>query len=181
MPATLIGPTGVPALEVLTLPLHPSEPVPPLAVQAVAFVVLQLSCVLPPVWKLVGLAERALMFAGGVPAPTSSAPDDGEPVPPGPEHCSVYVYVPGLLTGPMDMPLLEVGMAPDQPSAPLPPLAVQEVAWSLVQEMLVDCPTVRLLGDTTSEVTVAAGVGTVTVTVVDEGPDDPPGPVQDKV
>lgn len=81
----------------------------------------------------------------------------------------------------MASPLLEVGIAPAQPSPLAPPVAVQLLAFDEFQEMTVDWPTEMLLGVRSSVDTVAGGVGTTTVTVVVEGPEVPPGPEQLKV
>jgi len=45
VPAVLIGPTAVPPLDTGFEPFQPSVPVPPLAVQEVAALVVQLNCV----------------------------------------------------------------------------------------------------------------------------------------
>jgi hypothetical protein len=82
----------VPELEVPTVPLQPSVPEPPLAVQAVALVVDQDSVVPWPVCKDVAAALNELMDA---PAPgglvTLTVVELGLPVPPGPVQVKVYV------------------------------------------------------------------------------------------
>jgi hypothetical protein len=65
-PVATIGPTDWPELEVLTVPLQPSVPVPPLAEQAVALVVVQTSIVDPDVCTELGDALKLVMDAGVV-------------------------------------------------------------------------------------------------------------------
>ena len=89
MPALAIGPTTVPPLEAATAPPHPSLPAPLLAVQLVAFDVVQLSVVDWPAVMVVGNPLNVSIVAGGVTAPTATVTLAGEPTPPGPEQTSV--------------------------------------------------------------------------------------------
>jgi hypothetical protein len=58
-----MGPIDVPPLDVGSAPVHPSEPVPPPAVQAVASVVAQDSEVDCPTTMVVGFAARFVTAA----------------------------------------------------------------------------------------------------------------------
>jgi hypothetical protein len=71
-----------------------------------------------------------------------------------------------------------VDCAPDHPSEPVPPDAVQDVALAVVQLNTIDCPAVMVVGVALNEATVAAGVGATTVTTTDDGWLIPPVPVQ---
>jgi len=64
-------------------------------------------------------------------------------------------------------------------SAPLPPLAVQEVALIAAQVSIVDCPAWIVVGTATKVVIVGNGAALpdVTVTVTELGALLPPGPV----
>ena len=86
MPATPNGPITEPALEVAADPPHPSLPVPPLAVQLVAFDVDQVNVVEPPTVIELGVALKAVTVAGGVGAVTVIESDCTELDPPGPVH-----------------------------------------------------------------------------------------------
>jgi hypothetical protein len=88
------------------------------------------------------------------------------------------VKVPAVAIGPTVRATFAVDCAPDQPSEPDPPDAVQDVALAEVQLNTVDCPAVIVEGVADSEVTVAAGVGATTVTTTDDGWLTPPVPVQ---
>lgn len=90
MPAVLKGPTAVPVLDVPTVPLQPSDPEPPLAVQEVAFVVDHDKVVPCPVVRLVEAALKAPIEAaepGGL--MTLRVVELGAPVPPGPVQSKV--------------------------------------------------------------------------------------------
>jgi hypothetical protein len=89
--------------------------------------------------------------------------------------------VPAVLIGPTVVPLLDTGFEPFQPSAPVPPLAVQELAALVVQLSCVDWPTVNALGVAANEVMFAAGGALVTVTTAELVGLLPPGPVQVRV
>jgi len=132
----------VPLLAVGSLPLQPSAPAsPPLAVHAVAFVVDQERVVPWPVVKELLAAVNELIDAaapGGL--VTLSVTELGAPVPPGPLQVKVYVYEPAVLIVPVLVPVLEVPTCPFQPSDPVPPVAVQEVALLLVQASDAACP-----------------------------------------
>jgi hypothetical protein len=54
--------------------------------------------------------------------------------------------VPAVDSGPVDVPVLDVPLAPAQPSDPVPPLPVQEVAALVVHDNEADCPAVNALG-----------------------------------
>src|SRR5262245_45879261 len=130
----------IPAFDVAVAPPHPSLPVPPLAVQDVASDVDQLSVVEPPAVSQLGLALKLTTVAGCGGAETVTVTDCTALAPPGPVHESEYVYVPGLANGPMVVPLLESPWLPGQPSDPVPPDPVQDVASRLDHAKLVDCP-----------------------------------------
>jgi hypothetical protein len=57
-------------------------------------------------------------------------------------------------------------------------LAVQPVAFVVLQFRVVDWPAWMLLGDAENVPTAAGGVAAPTVTDVEVGPLEPPGPVQ---
>lgn len=181
-----IGGGWATAIEVAALPLPPgpvqasanvvgpdragddSEPAlarlplqPPDAVQVVALVLLQVSCVAPPLMRLAGLAVSVTVGAGVVTVTVA------EPVvvPPGPEQASENVVLP-LRTALWALPL--VALEPLQP-----PVALQVVALALLQVSWVVPPLSRLVG---LAVSVTVGAGVVTVTVV-EPVVLPPGPV----
>jgi hypothetical protein len=79
----------VPELEVATVPLQPSEPVPPLAVHAVAFEVDQAADSVSPTSAVVGVTVNALIVGGSGAAVTLRVTDTGLPVPPGPVQVNV--------------------------------------------------------------------------------------------
>jgi hypothetical protein len=90
VPATVTGPTGVPVLEVATVPLQPGVLEPPLAVHEVAFEVVQRAnsiCPTCPVCATcplpTGMANELMVGGGGV-AVTLTVTDTGALVPPGP-------------------------------------------------------------------------------------------------
>lgn len=80
---------GVPALDVGTVPVQASEPVPPLAVQEVALVVDQEKLVLLPTNTLSGDAAKVLTAAGLAAGLTTSVVLAGPLAPPGPLQFSV--------------------------------------------------------------------------------------------
>jgi len=84
-----------------------------------------------------------------------------------------------VLIGPTVIPVLAVATDPVQLSAPLPPLAVHDVALLLDQASEVDWPTTRLVGEALKDVMLAAGGGTLlTLTMTELGPLAPPLPEQ---
>jgi hypothetical protein len=168
-------------LEVPTEPCHASAPVPPVAAQEVAFVLDQDSDDDCPVWMLVGDALNALtVAANGASGSTLSTTELGAPVPPAPVQVRVYVYVPGNRITPVLVPALAVPIEPFQPSAPVPPVAVQEVAPLLLHDKEAVCSTwIVLEGVMKNPVTVAGGwVGLAAVTFTDCGEPVPPSPLQ---
>lgn len=80
----------MPVLDVVTLPVQPSEPEPPLAVQLLAPLVVQLRLVESPVWMLLGVSERLVIDAGGGGAVTSTVTELAFEEPPGPVQFSRY-------------------------------------------------------------------------------------------
>lgn len=89
MHATPIGPSTVSALPVGCAPLQPSEPGPPVAVQAVPFLVDQVSVVDCPVGIAAGASAKLPIVAGGGVLPAVTVTDVGELVPPGPVQVRV--------------------------------------------------------------------------------------------
>jgi len=87
------------------------------------------------------------------------------------------VTVPTVVNGPVEVPVLDGLLSPDQPSDPVPPLAVHEVAALLVHDSDADCPAVSELG-VAVKLWMLAGTGAVTVTPADAGALVPPAPVQ---
>jgi hypothetical protein len=86
----VIGPTLVPVLEVPTAPFHPSEPLPPLAVQAVAPKLDHDSEVDCPTTMVFGNAlKEVTLAAGGGALVTLTMAELLGPVPPGPVQVSV--------------------------------------------------------------------------------------------
>jgi hypothetical protein len=84
-----------------------------------------------------------------------------------------------VLIAPVLVPVLDVATTPFQPSDPVPPVAVQDVALELVQESVVDWPTTMLFGAALKEVTLGSGAGAlVTLTIAELLEPVPPGPVQ---
>jgi hypothetical protein len=90
-PAVLSGPMVVPALAVGRVPFQPSVPLPPLAVQALAPLLLQESTVEPPAVSVAGSAVKARMLAGGVAVVTVTVAELMALVPPLPVQLSVKV------------------------------------------------------------------------------------------
>ncbi len=148
--------------EVSLLPVQPLE-----AVQAVAFVVLQVSVLLPPLVTDVGLAARLTVGAG---ADVTMTVVLACVLPPAPVQLKPKAVV--------DVNALVVS-DPEVALAPLqPPDAVQAVALVLLQVRVTADP---LVTDAALEVNATVGTGggvTDTVVLVCEVP---PGPVQDKV
>jgi hypothetical protein len=85
--------------------------------------------------------------------------------------------VPTVVNGPVEVPVLDVPLAPDQPSDPVPPPAVHEVAALVVHDSEADCPAVTELG-LAVKLWMLAGTGALTVTPTDIGALVPPAPVQ---
>jgi len=134
------APVDVPLLEVATGPPQPSLPLPPPAVQLAALLVVQARRVEPPDCNAEGVAVKLPMDAAGGVAVTVTLTELGALVPPAPLQVNVYVSLPVALIGPTGVPLLDTGSAPLQPSAPVPPLAMQAVAPLLDQASEIDCP-----------------------------------------
>jgi hypothetical protein len=130
----------VPVLEVATGPPQPSLPLPPPAVQLSALLLVQARLLEAPDCNDEGVAVKLVMDAAGGVAVTVTLTELGALVPPAPLHVKVYVSLPVALIGPTLVPVLDTGCAPPQPSAPVPPLAVQAVAPLLDQASNVDCP-----------------------------------------
>lgn len=153
----MVGDTSWLPLVVL-LPVHPFD-----AVQLVALVLLQVSVLLPPEVRLVGLALSVTTGAAAVTVTVMVCATD----PPVPVHVSVYdVVVDGMTDSSPDMPLV-----------PLHPFdAVHDDALVVLQlsELLVPCGTEAGLA-----LNVNVGPGTtVTVANCDALP---PVPVHDNV
>jgi len=80
---------------------------------------------------------------------------------------------------PVLVPVLDVPTDPFQPSDPVPPVAVHEVAFAVDQESEVDWPTTMVFGTAVKVLTVAVGGGAlVTLTMVELLGPVPPVPVQ---
>ncbi len=126
-----------------------SELLPPLAVHDVAWLLDQLKVTIDPV-STVGLAlsfaSKVTVGCTGTTGLTVTLVELGALVPPAPVQVNVYVTVPAVDSGPVDVPALEGPLAPAQPSEPVPPLPVQEVAELVVHDNEADCPAVNELG-----------------------------------
>jgi hypothetical protein len=169
-----LPPAPVQASVKVVVPVNPpraSEPFsgrvplqPPLAVQAFALAVVQLSEVEPPLVTVVGVAVNVIVGAAGGVTVTLT---DCVAAPPAPVQVSVKV---------------ELAVSPLRGSEPLttlvplqPPLAVQLVAFDELQVSVADPPRVTVVG---AAVSVTDGaVADVTVTFADWVA-EPPGPVQ---
>jgi hypothetical protein len=154
--------------------------VPPEAVQELAPTVAQVRVVDCPTLTVAGVAIRALITGNAGAAATVTVTELGELVPPAPLQVSVYVYVPAVLSGPMRAAILAVGSAPLHESAPLPPVAVQEVVLTVAHVNVVDWPA-RMVAGTAAKATITGGGGVLpalTVTMTELGTLGPPGPVQ---
>jgi len=80
---------------------------------------------------------------------------------------------------PVEVPELNVGCVPAQPSLPVPPVAVQVLAPPVDHASVADWPTSMIDGVAVKELMVAGLTGgAVTVTTTELGPALPPGPVQ---
>jgi len=137
-------------LEAAFVPLQ-SEALPPLAVHDVAPLLDQLNVTVEPVGTVAlvpPLASSVTVGCTGGTACTVTLTELGALVPPAPVHVKVYVTVPAVDNGPVEVPVLEVALAPLQPSEPVPPLAVHDVAALLVQDNDADWPAVSELGVT---------------------------------
>lgn len=144
-------------------PLHPALAGAALAVQELAFTVLQFKVELPPAAIVAGIALSVIMGNGKVTATEALA----LAVPPAPVQASVKVV---LAASAAETSLPLVALVPVQP-----PLAVQLVAFVDDQARLVDEPLVTEAGVAVS-VTVGA-TGAVTVTEALAWP-LPPAPLQ---
>ena len=81
----LSGPIVTPLLDVgCVLPLHPSDPEPPPAVQDVALFDVQLRTIDPPAAMLFGVAVKLVTVAAGVTALTVTVTEVGPLEPPAP-------------------------------------------------------------------------------------------------
>jgi hypothetical protein len=80
----------VPVLEVPTVPGHESEPVPPLALQELAPLLLQANEEVCPTVTTLGVAVNDEMVAAGVALTTVTLADCGALAPPGPVQFKVY-------------------------------------------------------------------------------------------
>ena len=78
-------------LDGATVPAQPSLPLPPLATQAVAPLVVQARLVVWPVNKMKGVALKEVMVTGGGAEVTVTTAAAGKLVPPGPEQVNVKV------------------------------------------------------------------------------------------
>jgi hypothetical protein len=125
-----------------------------------------------------GVAVKLLIAAAGGVGVTVTLTELGVLVPPAPLQVNVYVSVPLPLIGPTAVPVLETGSGPLHPSAPVPPLAVHEVAPLLDQASDVDCPVCTAAGEAVNDPMVGTGGALATLTVTDVGALAPPGPVQ---
>jgi hypothetical protein len=135
---------------------------PPLAVQLVALVLVQVSVLPWPAPMDVGFATR--LTVGGAGVAVTVTVTESPALPPSPLQASAYVVVPAGDT--VCVPLVD--------RAPLqPPLAVQAVALALVHVSVLDWPEPMDVG-LAVRVTVGGGA---TVTVA-ESPTVPPAPVQ---
>lgn len=85
----MIGPTVFATLIVDCEPFQPSVPVPPLAVHALAPLVVQLSTVEPPTISVVGSAVKVRMLAAGAAVVTVTVAALGKLVPPVPVQVKV--------------------------------------------------------------------------------------------
>jgi hypothetical protein len=130
------------------VPLHAPE-----AAQSVAFVLLHVSVELSPGAMLVGLAENCSVGGGGGGACVETRTDLCV-LPPGPTQSSVKVLS-DAMAGDVSLPF--TARAPDHASE-----AVQLVAFVVVQDSDVFCPTVTSVGVAVNE---SVGVGALTVTV----------------
>jgi hypothetical protein len=124
---------------------------------------------------VVGTATNAVIVGKGAALPevtvTVTAP--GVLVPPDPVQVRLYVYTPAVLRGPIEVPELDVGSEPVQPSEPVPPPAAQEVAPLVAHDSEVDCPVWIVVGFAAKLVTAAAAGLTVSVAVELELPAGP--------
>ena len=143
-----------------TLPLHA-----PLAVHAVAWLLVQLKLVLSPLSILLLAAVRRTVGAGFWVTSTVTL---SEALPPGPEQLRVKVL--SLFNAPVEAEPL-VALAPLQA-----PLALQLVASVLVQLSWVADPR-SMLVDAAVRATPGRGAGSMTV-IETLAVSDPPGPVQ---
>jgi len=178
----LTGPTSTPVLEVGFVPLQ-SEALPPLAVHDVALLLDQLKVTVDPV-STVGLAlpfaDKVTVGCTGTTGLTVTLVELGALVPPPPVQVNVYVTVPAVDSGPVEVPVLDEPLAPAQPSEPVPPLPVHEVAALVVHDSEAAWPAVREPG-VAANVKMLAGAGATTVTLTDMGALFPPAPVQSNV
>lgn len=83
------GPITVPLLEVATVPVQESAPLPPLAAQEAALLVLHASVVDCPTLIVSGVAVKVLTAAGGAAGVTTSDALAGALAPPGPVQLRV--------------------------------------------------------------------------------------------
>jgi len=159
---------------VLRVPLMANAPLHPVpeAVQAVAFVELQVSVDAPPLATVVGFAASVAVGAGGGAIDvTLTVTGLAVPVPPGPLHDRENVVAAAVSALVICVPL--VANVPVQP-----PEAVQPVAFVELQVNVEVPPLATLVGVAAS---VTDGAGELTVTVTEAAELVPPEPVQDRV
>jgi hypothetical protein len=150
---------------VVALPLVVSAPLqPPEAVQALAFVELQVSVAAAPLTTAAGLAVSAIVGGGGVTAVTVTVEIAGL-VPEAPAHVSVKLVV--VLSGPV-LALPFVGSAPLQP-----PEAVHAVAFAELHVSAAALPICTVMGLAFS-VAVGGVAVTAVVTAAVAAGEDPP-------
>ena len=181
MPVVVNGPTDIPVLDGLKVPFHPSAPLPPLAVQLLALLVVHANELDCPTSTALGDALSEVTLPGGVALATVTLTDTGTLAPPEPVQLSVYTSMPALFRGPIAVPELLIGSALLHPSDPVPPLPVQALAPLVLQLNELDPPAVMTAG-AAAKATIAAGGGAV-VTVSDRELTalKPPAPLQVKV
>jgi hypothetical protein len=135
----------------------------PDAVQLSALVLDQVSAAAWPATMLAGIAWMLTSTLGGCGAALTTTVTLCAVLPPGPAQVNTYEYTPAAVTGPLLAPPLEVGSAPDQASAPLPPLAAQDVALFVVQVNDVAWPGRITVGSAAND-TVGAAAGAAVLT-----------------
>jgi len=130
---------------------------------------------------LLGVAVKLPTAAAGVTALTVTVVETGPLDPPAPEQVKIYVYVPGMSSGPIVSPASAVDTLPCQASLPDPPLAVHTDAPADVQPKLNVCPALILPGVAVRFVIDAGGVAAPTAIAKVVGPLGAPVPVQSSV
>jgi hypothetical protein len=152
----LPGAVSVPVLTALptsgSLPLQEPD-----AVQLSALLLDQVSAAAWPATMLVGVASMLTATLGGCGDALTTTVTLCAVLPPGPAQVNTYEYTPAAVTGPLLVPPLEVGSAPDHASAPLPPLAAHEVALFVVHVNDVACPGAITVGCAANDTVGGAG------------------------